>query len=87
MMLSATPSCAISIACAWRPRGRPVEVRTKDFKDKALGEVNPYGVYDIASDEGWVSVGIDADSAEFAVASIRSWWSTSARRVTPTRRR
>jgi len=58
----------------WRPRGRPVEVRTKDFKDKALGKVNPYGVYDIASDEGWVSVGIDADTAEFAVASIRSWW-------------
>jgi hypothetical protein len=58
----------------WRPRGRPVEVRTKDFTDKALGKVNPYGVYDIASDEGWVSVGIDADTAEFAVASIRSWW-------------
>ena len=58
----------------WRLRGRPVEVRTKDFKDKALGKVNPYGVYDIASDEGWVSVGIDADTAEFAVASIRSWW-------------
>jgi transposase len=58
----------------WRPKGEPVEVRTKDFKDKALGKVNPYGVYDIASDEGWVSVGIDADTAEFAVASIHSWW-------------
>ena len=58
----------------WRPKGEPVEVRTKDFKDKALGKVNPYGVYDIGSDEGWVSVGIDADTAEFAVASIRSWW-------------
>jgi len=58
----------------WRPKGEPVEVRTEDFKDKALGKVNPYGVYDIGSDEGWVSVGIDADTAEFAVASIRSWW-------------
>jgi hypothetical protein len=58
----------------WRPKGQPVEVRTKDFKDKTLGKVNPYGVYDLANDEGWVSVGIDADTAEFAVASIRSWW-------------
>jgi hypothetical protein len=58
----------------WRPKGDPVLVRTKDFKDKALGKVNPYGVYDLALDEGWVSVGIDADTAQFAVASIRSWW-------------
>ena len=58
----------------WRPKGEPVLVRTKDFKDKALGKVNPYGVYDLALDEGWVSVGIDADTAEFAVASIASWW-------------
>ena len=58
----------------WRPKGEPVEVRTHDFKDKELGKVNPYGVYDIGSDEGWVSVGIAADTASFAVASIRSWW-------------
>ena len=58
----------------WRPKGDPVEVRTHDFKDKELGKVNPYGVYDIANDEGWVSVGIDADTASFAVASIQSWW-------------
>ena len=58
----------------WRPKGEPVLVRTKDFKDKQLGKVNPYGVYDIGSDEGWVSVGVDADTAEFAVASISSWW-------------
>lgn len=58
----------------WRPKGDPVEVRTHDFKDKVLGKVNPYGVYDIANDEGWVTVGIDADTAAFAVASIRSWW-------------
>ena len=54
--------------------GEPVLVRTKDFKDKTLGKVNPYGVYDIGLDEGYVSVGIDADTAAFAVASIASWW-------------
>lgn len=58
----------------WRPKGDPVLVRTKDFKDKQLGKVNPYGVYDLALDEGYVSVGIDADTAQFAVASIASWW-------------
>ena len=58
----------------WRPKGEPVLVRTKDFKDKALGKVNPYGIYDIRLDEGYVSVGIDADTAQFAVASIASWW-------------
>jgi hypothetical protein len=58
----------------WRPQGKPVLVRTKDFNDKQLGKVNPYGVYDLALDEGYVSVGIDADTAQFAVASIRSWW-------------
>jgi len=58
----------------WRPKGKPVEVRTKDFKDKTLGKVNPYGVYDLALDEGYVSVGIDADTAQFAVHAIRSWW-------------
>ncbi|MGH2741207.1 MAG: ISAzo13 family transposase [Thermoleophilaceae bacterium] len=58
----------------WRPKGEPVEVRTKDFKDKQLGKVNPYGVYDLRLDEGYVSVGIDADTAQFAVNSIRSWW-------------
>ena len=58
----------------WRPKGDPVKVRTHDFKDKVLGKVNPYGVYDIANDEGWVSVGIDADTAAFAATSILSWW-------------
>ena len=58
----------------WRPKGDPTLVRTKDFNDKTLGKVNPYGVSDIALDEGYVSVGIDADTAEFAVASIASWW-------------
>jgi len=58
----------------WRPKGDPVKVRTHDFKDKVLGKVNPYGVYDIANNEGWVSVGIDADTAAFAAASILRWW-------------
>jgi transposase len=58
----------------WRPKGSPVPVRVHDFKDKELGKVNPYGVFDIADNAGWVSVGIDADTAEFAVAAIQSWW-------------
>jgi len=58
----------------WRPKGEPELVRTHDFKDKQLGKAIPYGVYDLANNEGWVSVGIDHDTAQFAVASIRSWW-------------
>ena len=55
-------------------KGRPVEVRGHDFKDKDLGHAIPYGVYDLAADEGWVSVGITSDTATFAVNSIISWW-------------
>jgi transposase len=58
----------------WRPKGSPELVRTHDFKDKQLGKAIPYGVYDVAADEGWVSVGIDHDTAQFAVASIQCWW-------------
>ncbi len=56
------------------PKGRPVEVRGHDFKDKQLGHAIPYGVYDLAADEGWVSVGITSDTAQFAVSTIISWW-------------
>ncbi len=56
------------------PRGKPVEVRTHDFKDKDLGHAIPYGVYDLQNDEGWVNVGIDRDTAQFAAASILGWW-------------
>jgi len=58
----------------WCPEGRPQEVRVHDFEDKALGKVVPYGVYDILNNQGWVSVGIDHDTAQFAVNSIRRWW-------------
>ena len=58
----------------FEPKGRPVEVRGHDFKDKQLGHAIPYGVYDLAADEGWVSVGISSDTAQFAVNSIISWW-------------
>ena len=56
------------------PKGRPVEVRTHDFKDKQLGHAIPYGVYDLTADEGWVSVGITRDTATFAVNAILDWW-------------
>jgi hypothetical protein len=58
----------------FEPKGRPVEVRGHDFKDKDLGHAIPYGVYDLAREEGWVSVGITSDTAEFAVNTISSWW-------------
>jgi transposase len=57
----------------WRPKGDPCRVKVHDFEDEELGKVAPYGVYDIAADAGWVSVGITSDTAEFAVASIRTW--------------
>lgn len=57
-----------------RPKGQPEPVRVHDFKIPELGKVAPYGVYDIAANEGWVNVGIDADTAAFAVESIRRWW-------------
>jgi transposase len=56
------------------PTGRPILVNTHDFKDKQLGKAIPYGIYDVGSDEGWVSVGISADTAQFAVAAIGAWW-------------
>ena len=58
----------------WRPKGEPELGRVHDFKDRELGKAIPYGVYDLANDEGWVQVGIDHDTAAFAVNSIRSWW-------------
>jgi Rhodopirellula transposase DDE domain len=58
----------------WAPAGEPVEVNTHDFPSHARGKATPYGVYDLALNEGWVSVGVSADTAQFAAASIGSWW-------------
>jgi len=58
----------------WRAKGQPEEVRVHDFMDKRLGKAIPYGVYDLAANAGWVSVGIDHDTAAFAVETIRRWW-------------
>jgi hypothetical protein len=58
----------------WRPAGRPEEVRAKDFPDKRLGKVTPSGVYDLTYNEGWVSVGIDHNTARFAAETLRRWW-------------
>ena len=58
----------------YRPKGVPLEVDTHDFPDKELGKAIPYGVYDIKSNEAWVSVGISHDTGEFAVEAIRRWW-------------
>jgi transposase len=60
----------------WHVSGEPTRVKTHDFVDKKLGRAVPYGVYDLANDEGWVSVGERADTAEFAVETIRRWWSS-----------
>jgi len=58
----------------WRPAGQPVETDTHDFPDPELGKAVPYGVYDVAANAGWVSVGGSSDTAEFAVSAIRRWW-------------
>jgi Rhodopirellula transposase DDE domain len=62
------------LAGSWRPKGRPEEVQVHDFLIKGLGRAVPYGVYDLATDVGWVSVGIDHDTAAFAIQTIRRWW-------------
>jgi hypothetical protein len=65
----------------WQPKGNPVPVRVHDFVDKKLGKAIPYGVYDIGRNDGWVNVGVDHDTAEFAVASIERWWTSMGRSV------
>jgi hypothetical protein len=68
----------------WRPAGEPDKVKVHDFIDRNLGKANPYGVYDLAADTGWVSVGTDHDTAAFAVETIRRWWNTMGANTYPT---
>lgn len=63
----------------WQPTGHPEEVRVHDFLDRQLGKAIPYGVYDVTANQGWVSVGIDHETAAFAVASVRHWWERMGR--------
>ena len=58
----------------WRPKGQPEAVKVHDFIDPELGKAIPYGVYDLTANTGWVSVGVDHDTAEFAVETVRRWW-------------
>lgn len=67
----------------WLPEGEPELVKVHDFIDKELGRANPYGVYDVASNTGWVSVGTDHDTASFAVETIRRWWNTMGKQRYP----
>ncbi len=67
----------------WHPQGEPVPVKVHDFPDKNMGKAIPYGVYDVTSNEGWVSVGIDHDTAQFAAASIQRWWQEMGARRFP----
>jgi len=63
----------------WRPAGDPVRVRSHDFPDAAAGKAIPYGIYDLTRNTGWVSVGIDHDTAGFAVETLRRWWAGRGR--------
>jgi transposase len=67
----------------WHPQGRPPAVRVHDFQDDELGKAIPYGVYDLGANAGWVNVGIDHDTPEFAVESIYCWWRQMGRKTYP----
>jgi hypothetical protein len=69
--------------CEWHPKRTPEHVRSKDFPDKTLGKGIPYGVYDLSTNTGWVSVGIDHDTARFATETLRRWWQHMGSRVYP----
>jgi transposase len=71
----------------WHPQGEPVEVSTYNFPDQADGKAIPYGVYDLADNSAWVSVGIDHDTAVFAVATIDKWWERMGKEKYPNARR
>lgn len=67
----------------WHPKGQPEAVRVHDFIIPAMGRANPYGVYDLQHNQGWVSVGTDHDTAAFAVSTIRRWWVTMGATLYP----
>ena len=67
----------------WRPEGDPEKVNVYDFVDKELGRANPYGVYDLANNTAWVSVGTDHDTASFAVSTIQRWWRSMGKEAYP----
>lgn len=67
----------------WELKGKSPQVQVYDFIDKEKGKAAPYGIYDIAQNEGWVSVGISHDTAEFAVSSIRNWWDKMGKKNYP----
>ena len=68
---------------AWRPGGDPARVRDHDFASDSEGKAIPYGIYDLAADAGWVSVGTDGNTAAFAVESIRRWWNSAGQEAYP----
>lgn len=67
----------------WHPKEQPEEVRVHDFEDTELGKVIPYGVYDLSKNEGWVTVGTDHDTSDFAIDTIMSWWKQMGRYAYP----
>jgi hypothetical protein len=67
----------------WQPKAQPEAVKTHDFPNPKVGKAIPYGVYDVARNEGWVNVGNDHDTASFAVESIRRWWRCMGRKAYP----
>lgn len=67
----------------WEPSGQPTLVKMHDFADKQLGKVIPYGIYDLSQNQGWVSVGVDHDTAQLAVEAIRQWWQQMGQAVYP----
>jgi hypothetical protein len=69
----------ISAGQEWLPKGHPTEVNVYDFPTMAEGKAIPYGILDLAKNAGWVSVGTDHDTSEFAVAAIRNWWHNEGR--------
>ena len=71
----------------WHEKGSPELVNVYDFPDEKGGKVTPYGVFDIFANEGWVSVGVDHDTAEFAVQSIRNWWQQMGQKLYPNAKR